>query len=229
MSGRRVGPRRIVVSAAVISAALSVSCDTAKLLAPPPPLRAASASASAIDLEFAEPLDRGSAQDPSRYLAYPTGNAGAPATILQATLIDTLYGRVVRLFVSDPINGFLPDSADYTVQTSGLLTLSGKSTGARSADFRTGLNYGGDLQNLFAGHCSSCHGAARAEGSYRTDSYLALHGGGTNATPNLIAGDPNCLLVVKTKPDNSMFRRGNLTFLDSEMIHNWVVSYQARQ
>jgi len=213
----------------VFGVALTASCNTAKLLAPPPPLRAASASASAIDIEFAESLDRGSAQDPSRYLAYPTGNAGAPVAILQATVIDTLYGRVVRLIVSDPVAGFLPDSADFTVQTSGLLTVTGRSTGLRSVDFRTGLNYDALLQDLFARHCNSCHGSTRVEGSYRTDSYLALQGGGTNSVPNLIAGDPNCLLVVKTKPRNSMFDRGNLTFLDSEMIHNWVASYQARQ
>jgi len=36
------------------------------------------------------------------------------------------------------------------------------------------------------------------------------------------------ILVVKTKPSNSMFRLGNLTFLDSDIVSNWVVSYQAR-
>ena len=36
------------------------------------------------------------------------------------------------------------------------------------------------------------------------------------------------ILVVKTKPSNSMFRLGNLTFLDSDIVRNWVVSYQAR-
>lgn len=221
--------QRALAGAVVVGAALSVSCNTAKVLAPPPPLRAASASAFAIDVEFAEPLDRASAQDPSRFLAYPTGGVGAAPTILQATLIDTLYGRVVRLLVSDPVTGFLADSADYTVQTSGLLTVAGSSTGFRSVDFRTGLNYDAQLKNLFAHHCDSCHGLARADGSYRTDSYLALLGSGTNNIPNLIAGNPGCLLVEKTAPRRSMFSRGNLSFLDSEMIRNWVVSYLARE
>ena len=221
--------RRALAGVAAACAALSLGCNTAKILAPPPPLRAASASASAVDVEFAESLDRASAQDPSRFLVYPAGNAGAPATVVQATLIDSLYGRVVRLLVSDPVNGFLPDSADYTVQTTGVLDVSGKTTGSRSIDFRTGLNYDTQLKDLFARHCDSCHGQARAEGNYRTDSYLALQGTGTNTTPNLIAGSPNCLLVKKTAPRSSMFHRGNLTVLDSEMIRNWVVSYLARQ
>ena len=215
--------------AASLLAGVLLSCNTARVLAPPLPLRAASASASAIDLEFDEPLDRSSAQDPSRYFAYPTGSAGTPAVVLQATLIDTLYGRAVRLLVSDPVTGFLPDSAGYTVGTSGLRTVNGKVTGARSVDFQTGLNYGVQLRDLFARHCDSCHASGRSDGNYRTDTYAGLLGGGTNSTPNLIAGDPRCLLVVKTKPLNSMFDLGNLTFLDSDIIHNWVESYLARQ
>lgn len=222
--------RRIVplFAACLLAGACAAGCHTAKLLAPPPPLRAASAAAFAVDVEFAEPLDRATAQDPARYVVYPKGNSGAPATITQATLIDTLFGRVVQLLVSDPVSGFLPDSADYTVQTSGVLTVKGKSTGDRAIDFRTGLNYSTPMRDLFARHCDSCHGPARADGNYRTDSDVGLLGGGTNATPNLIPGDPLCLLVVKTKPLNSMFRLGELSYFDFELIRNWVVSYQAR-
>jgi len=209
-------------------AASFLGCNTAAVLAPPPPLRAASASNLAIDVEFAEPLDKAYAQDASHYLVYPTDGSGSPAAVLQAALIDTLYGRVVRLSLQDPAQGFLPDSTDYTIQTSGVITLAGKSTGARSVEIRTGLNYDTPMQSLLTLHCNSCHGPVRVDGSYRTDSYGALFDPGTSPTPNVIAGDPNCLLVVKTKPSNSMFRVGGLTFLDSEIIHNWVVSYQAR-
>ena len=204
-------------------------CHTAAILAPLPPLRAASASAYAVDVEFSESLDRATAQDPARYSVYPQGISGSAATVLQATLIDTLYGRVVQLLLSDPINGFLPDSALYTVQSTGVLDVVGKSTGSRSVDWRTGLNYDSPLRALFARHCDSCHGATREEGNYRTDSQAGLLAGGTNSTPNLIAGDPKCLVVVKTKPSNSMFRAGDLSYLDFEIIRNWVVSYQARQ
>ncbi len=224
--------RRHAVSlygALLLASAGVCGCHTAKLLVPPPPLRGASAATFAIDIEFAEPLYRPSAQDPARYLVYPTGNAAAPATVVQATLIDTLFGRVVQLLVSDPVLGPLPDSADYTVQTSGVLTVEGKSTGVRSIDIHTGLNYDAPLRDLFARHCDSCHGPALAAGSYRTDSYLGLFGAGISAIPNVIPGNPNCLLVVKTKPQNSMFRLGGLSYFDFELIRNWVVSYQARQ
>ncbi|HYQ96474.1 MAG TPA: hypothetical protein VER38_05640 [Candidatus Eisenbacteria bacterium] len=216
----------IVLPIAAITASY-LGCNTAAVLAPRPALRAASASNLAIDVEFAESLDKTSAQDASHYLVYPTGS-GSPASVVQAALIDTLYGRVVRLSLQDPVQGFLPDSTDYAIQTSAVITLAGKSTGTRSVVIRTGLNYDTPMQNLFAIHCDSCHGPARVDGSYRTDTYSALFGPGTSPSPNVIAGDPNCLLVVKTKPSNSMFRLGNLTFLDSEIIHNWVVSYQAR-
>jgi len=212
---------------AAITASL-FGCNTAAILAPPPPLRAASASNLAIDVEFAEPLDKASAQDPSHYLVYPTNGSGSPASVLQAALIDTLYGRVVRLSLQDPVQGFLPDSANYTIQATAVITLAGRSTGTRSVEIRTGLNYDTPMQSLLTLHCNSCHGPVRADGTYRTDSYNELFAPGTSPTPNVIAGDPNCLLVVKTKPSNSMFRLGRLTFLDSEIIHNWVVSYQAR-
>ena len=221
-------PRACMILPMAAITATFLGCNTAAVLAPLPPLRAASASNLAIDVEFAEPLDKTSAQDASHYLVYPSGGSGSPASVQQAALIDTLSGRVVRLFLQDPVQGFLPDSTDYTIQTSAVITLAGKSTGSRSVVIRTGLNYDTPMQNLFALHCNSCHGPARADGTYRTDSYSALFGPGTSPTANVIAGDPNCLLVVKTKPSNSMFRLGNLTFLDSDIVRNWVVSYQAR-
>lgn len=207
---------------AVVGVLAFVGCHSAALLAPPPSLRAASANDFAVDVEFAEPLDRNTAQEAGRYIVYPIGNVGAPVAIYSASLIDTLYGRVVRLLLS---GGPLPDSAEYSVQVAGVLTAAGKSTGMRVADFRTGLNYGSPLSELFARHCDSCHGS---EGGYRTDTYDALFGGGTDGVPNLIAGDPNCLLVRKTRPQNSMFNWGNLSYLDSELIRNWIISYQAR-
>ena len=224
---RTIPPVGRLCSIAIISASL-FGCDTAAVLAPPPPLRAASASNFAIDVEFAESLDKLSAQDASHYQVYSSGG-GSPAIVLQAQLIDSLYGRVVRLYLQDPVLGSLADSAIYTVQTSDVISLAGKSTGRRSIEIRTGLNYTTPMRDLLAQRCNSCHGPARADGLYRTDSYSALFDPGTSPTPNVIAGDPRCLLVVKTEPSNSMFRLGGLTFLDSEIIRNWVVSYLARE
>ena len=224
MTGSR---RSTNLMATLVVLLVCTGCNTAKLLAPPPPLRAASASAFAIDVEFAEPLDRGTAEDPARYTVLPL--AGGTATkILDAALIDTLNARAVQLLVTDSAGNPLPDSSDFSVQTNGVLTIQGKSTGVRTVDFRTGLNYSSPLGDLFARHCDSCHGATLADGNYRTDSYAGLSGIGTNSVPNLIPGDVRCLLVVKTKPSNSMFNRGELSYLDSELIRNWVVSYGAR-
>lgn len=222
------GSRHSTNLSAILAGFLVCSgCHSAKLLAPPPPLRAASASAFAIDVEFAEPLDRGTAQDPVRYAVLQL-TGGAATKILGAALIDTLNARVVQLLVTDSVGNPLPDSSDFSVQTNGVLTIQVKSTGVRNVDFRTGLNYSSPLRDLFARHCDSCHGATRADGTYRTDSYVGLSGAGTNSVPNLIPGDVRCLLVVKTEPSNSMFNRGELSYLDSELIRNWIVSYGAR-
>ncbi len=84
------------------------------------------------------------------------------------------------------------------------------------------------MSALFDAHCTSCHGATAPAGNYRTDSAGGLLGAGTDATPNLVAGDPMSLIVRKCKPGNSMFVAGNLTDLDYEVIRNWVVDYRAR-
>lgn len=201
-------------------------CHTARVVAPPPPLRAASAAQFSLDLEFDEPLDRASAEDVSHYRLTPAAG-GATAAISSATLVDTLNGRVVQLLVPDwfSVN---PDGTDWTIQAQGVLSIWGKSTGTRSVTFRAGLAYSVPMQAFFNDRCSSCHGASRTEGSYRTDTYAGLLGGGTNSTPNVIAADPTCLTVRKCKPHNSMFNAADLTYFDYELIANWVTNFNAR-
>ena len=215
------------LTAAMFAALLTLAgCHTARVLAPPPPLRAASAATYALDVEFAEPLSKASAEDPAHYTLDPAAG-GAAAAVGTATLVDTLYGRVVQLLVPDWL-GSDPDGTDWTVTTSGVLTYDGHSTGTRSVTFRAGLSYAAPLQAMFDGRCTSCHGPTRADGSYRTDSRSGLLGNGVDATPDLIAGDPNCLLVKKCKPHNSMFNLAELTYFDYELIRNWVTNYNAR-
>jgi hypothetical protein len=226
-STRRAGT--LALSLAAGCALLGGGCQTAPVFAPPPPLRAASASGFVVDVEFAEPLDRASAEQPARYRIYPAGDPAAAVALQSAALIDSLYGRTVELVI-DPSGGALPDSADYEVETADVLTLSGNSTGVRTIHFRTGLSHRDPLGVLFADHCNACHGPAQVQGAYRTDSYEALFGSGTDATPDLIAGDTRCLLVRKCKPLNSMFDAGRLSFLDYAMIANWVGGvYRARE
>ena len=217
----------IAVAAATLAACLALAgCNTARVLAPPPPLRAASAATFALDVEFAEPLSKSSAEDPSHYTLTPV--AGGPAAaVTTATLVDTLNGRVVQLLVPDWLSND-PDGTDWTVTSNGVLTVYGRSTGTRSTTFRAGLSYAAPLKELFDARCNSCHGPARADGSYRTDSYTGLLGNGVDATPNLIPGDPTCLIVRKCRPRNSMFNLGELTYFEYELLLNWVTNFNAR-
>jgi len=207
-------------------AILLSGCEAPKVLAPPPPLRAASAASYAVDVEFDVPLDRASAEDASRYSLIPA-SGGTPASISSATLVDTLYGRVVQLLIPDWLSSN-PDTTDFDLTVSNVQSITGRSTGIRAVRFRTGLSYRAPMRAWFDSNCDRCHGAAQQDGSYRTDSYAALLGGGTNATANVIPGDPMCLTVVKCKPHNSMFNAANLTYFDYELIKNWVESFNAR-
>ena len=222
---RRVAAALVVASG--LAALPAWGCHTARMIAPPPPLRAASVAPFAVEVEFAEALDKTSAEDAAHYSLYPAGNPGAPAAIASATVVDTVYGRAVQLVVPGWL-GASPDSAGFEVATSGVMATDGVSTGSRRTRFRTGLNYTQPLADLFAVHCNSCHGSKQSSGSYRTDSFAALFGAGTSPTANLIPGDPRCLLAVKTKPRNSMFSQGGLSYLDSDIILNWIVNYSAR-
>ncbi len=216
---------------AVLAAAAALSaggCHAARRLAPSAPLRAASAAPYAVDVEFAEPLDRASAEDPSHYLLHPPGSPGTPATIASATLIDTVSLRVVQLLVPDWLGDPTKDDIPMEVRTRGVLDYFGVSTGDRSATFRTGLGYAQPMQALFDARCSGCHGATNPAGAYRTDSYAALFGAGTSVAPNVVAGSPSCLVIVKCRPRNSMYVRAGLSFLDYEMILNWITGYLSR-
>ncbi len=236
--GRRATPPRrqspalppvALLAAALAGVVMSAGgCHTARRLAPPPPLRAASAAPYAVDVEFAVPLDRKSAEDPSHYSLYPPGSPGAPATITTATLIDTVSLQVVQLLVPDWLGDPTKDDIPMEVRTHDVLDYFGVSTGDRSVTFRTGLGYAQPMQAIFDARCSSCHGATNPGGAYRTDSYAALFGPGTSVTPNVAAGDPNCLVIVKCRPHNSMYNRAGLSFLDYEMILNWITVYLAR-
>jgi hypothetical protein len=215
----------LALLAAWTSGCFLAACQGPAVVAPAPDLRATSVHAFGIDVEFASPLDRSSAETAAHYAVHPVARLDSSLAIHSVSLVDSVYGRTVLILVPDGMT----DGADYVVSTSGVRCLSGKSTGDLQASLRAGLSYQAPLRALFAQHCDACHGAARADGSYRTDSYAALLGGGTNATPNLIAGNPRCQLLVKTKPQNSMFNQGKLTWLDYDVIYNWVVNYQARQ
>lgn len=219
----------LLLACAILTGALELvgGCHAARVLAPPPILRAASASDFAVDVEFAEPLDRASAQSVARYRVYPFNHPEAAISLYSATLIDTASGRVVQLLLS---GGPLSDSSLYTVRADNVRSLAGGLTGDRNAVFTAGLGYARDIAPLMATHCNSCHGALRADGQYRTDSYAALFGAGSDgARANIIAGDPSSLCIKRSKPFNSMYTLGAMSYLDFEILYNWIVSYGARR
>ena len=178
-----------------------------------------------MELEFASPLARASAADASRFTVLEDGNLAAPVAIYSAELADTTFGRVVLLLLS---GGPLNDGARYVVRSVGVRDVFGKVLPDAVAEFRAGLRYDADMAPLMAEHCNGCHGPTRADGAYRTDALTSLLGGGTDSIPNLIAGNPNCALVQRTRPVRSMYDKGMLSPLDADIIRNWVVSYQAR-
>ena len=220
---------RRVIAVILLGTSLAVSfagCHAARFVAPPPPLRAASVGIQAVDVEFAEPLDRASAQDVSHYTIVPITGAPVPAVIQTATLVDTLYGRVVRLAIPAWLS--TTDSTQFDLTTAGVVDAEGVSTGTRTLRFRTGLSYREPVQALLDASCVSCHGPSRSDGNYRVDTYAGLFGSGTDAMPNVVAGNLKSKLVVRCKPRNSMFDLGNLDFLDYEILANWVAIYGAR-
>ncbi len=223
---RHIVPRWIM---AIFATAISLAgCHAARIVAPNPPLRAASAALYAIDIEFAEPVGRASAEDPAHYAVYSAAAPTTRAMIASATVVDTLYGRVVQLVIPEWFGDDTKDHLDVVVESHDVQSLSGLSTGNRSVAFRTGLDYQPNLRDLLDTHCTRCHDAANAGGNYRTDTYAGLLDNGSSAPANLIPGDPNCLLIRRCKPRNSMFIQGGLSYLDFEMIRNWIVSYAAR-
>ena len=225
---RTTGPAGLATAALLLALAGAGGCNTPGTVAPAAPLRAVSAALYAIDVEFPVPLDRATAEDIARYAVYPTGSPTARATIASATLIDTVSLRVVQLTLPDWVTDSTFDRAGIDVETHGVKDWWGVSTGDRLVSFRTGLAYSDSLGPFFDARCNSCHGAANPSGGYRTDSYAALLGPGTSPTPNLIPGDPRCLLVIKCKPGNSMYLRSGMGFFEYERLVNWIVIYQAR-
>lgn len=199
---------------------------------PPPAMVGYSASPFAIDVEFDRSLDRTSIADPLHYAV--TDSAGARSIPFRVTLVDTLFGRTVRLLFR---LGTLTDSTHYRLTVAGVRDAWGQplfAADSASVEVVTGLWYSRPIRALLERKCTPCHAGGRAGGNYRTDSYAELFGAGSDAAsddprPNLIAGDARCLLVIRTSPGHSMFNVAHLSYAESQLITNWVVTYQARK
>lgn len=223
--------RAVALSLWILPPLAFVGCDRPVVPeARPEALAVHSASSFALDVAFDRPLARAGATQLSHYaIILPTGDRIAP---VGATLVDSLFGQTVRLFF--PL-GTLEDSAIYRLTVMGVQDFWGRplaEVDSATAEFETGLWYTRPMRDLLASKCDPCHTAGHAGGNYRTDSYEALFEAGsdaqTNPRPNLIPGDARCLLVIRTSPQHSMFNVAHLSYAESQLFMNWVVTYQAR-
>jgi len=234
--GRMAGggvTRRVPVALACMVLIVSFGCDGPVVPASPPRTMAAySASLFAIDVEFRRPLDRTSATQAFRYSV--TDPAGGRTVATRADWVDTLFGETVRLFF--PL-GALQDSTLYRLTVNGVLDVWGQAqfaTDSATVEVFTGLWYSSPMRDLLNRKCSPCHNDQRAGGAYRTDSYAELFGDGSDGQsssprPNLVPGDARSLIVIRTSPRHSMFNVAHLSYAESQLFINWVVTYQARK
>ncbi len=207
-------------------------CDRPLEFPPTPAIQTFSSSPFAVDLAFDRPLSRTDAGNLDHYsLRLETGERLVP---IRASLVDTLFGETLRLFF--PI-GTLPDSAGYTVTLRGLRQLNGSPmpvSDSMVVHGMTGLSYDRPIRQLLSRRCDMCHGASAPAGGYRTDSYASLFEFGSdsaaaNPIRNLVPGKARSTIVVRTTPRHSMFSRAHLSYEESQLILNWVVTYQARR
>lgn len=225
--------RAVGWSLAALSPLTLHACDRPVAPAPTPQaITAYSASPFAVDLGFDRPLDRTSASQASHYVVIrPTGERVTP---VRAALIDTLFGQTVRLLYRV---GTLEDSTRYRLTVAGVRDAWGRplfEADSTTVDLYAGLWHSYPIRELLDRKCTPCHNGRRAGGNYRTDSYEALYdfgsdAGSSNPRPNLVPGDARCILVIRTSPLHSMSNVAHLSYAESQLFLNWVVTYQARK
>ncbi len=159
--------------------------------------------------------------------------SGERITPTRVAWVDTLFGQTVRLFFG---LGALEDSTHYQLTVLGVRDAWGQplfAADSATVETYTGLWYSYPIHDVLQRKCTPCHRAGNAGGNYRTDSYEALYDFGSDASsnprPNLIPGDARSLLVIRTSPRHSMFNAGHLSYAESQLFINWIVTYQARR
>ena len=212
---------------------LACGCDRPVDAPVRPLISAASASPFAIDLDFDRPQSRASISSKADYSLKRAGTGGPGTSPTRVQFIDTLFGETVRLVF--PL-GTMEDSAAYEVTVHGardansVAYLPGDSA---VVPLQTGLGYARNIRDLLERRCERCHGNQSPAAGYGTTSYNALFAFGSDSASahpihNLIPSDAQCLFVTRTSPKGREFLRSHLTYAESEMLRNWVVSYQAR-
>lgn len=189
-------------------------------------LEAASVDSTHVDVGFPESLDPAAMTDPANYRVWIPGDPDVAVPVVSAQVSDPIRGRSVRLETAR-----IPDRYLVAVRVESVRLVTGTTLGRGplTTSLVTGLSYGKDIAPLFARRCNSCHSGDTPDGTYLTDDYFALFGSGVAPPGNLVPGDEKSLLVRKCLPGGSMFWTGQLEYIESEMIRNWVVGYLARQ
>jgi mono/diheme cytochrome c family protein len=86
----------------------------------------------------------------------------------------------------------------------------------------TRVTWTADIQPLFAARCVSCHGGSTPVANYDLSSLEGVKSGGLDGIPNAVAGDADCLLLLKAGAGGSM----NTYFGSADevaLVEQWVV------
>jgi predicted CxxxxCH...CXXCH cytochrome family protein len=84
------------------------------------------------------------------------------------------------------------------------------------------LVYEDDIRPLLLRDCVPCHGSTNPAGGYDLSSYIGLLGGGSDALPNALPGDPKSLLVTVIQPGGREYARVG-SEENAEKLRKWVV------
>jgi len=85
------------------------------------------------------------------------------------------------------------------------------------------LSWKEEIGPLFTERCAACHAGATPAGQYLTDSYTGVLGGGSDATPNAIAGDAGSRLLFVLDPATADDAHRDVSDTFAE-VRTWVLS-----
>ncbi len=84
------------------------------------------------------------------------------------------------------------------------------------------VTYEADIRPIFDARCISCHSGTNPAAQYDMSTLDGVKGNGSDGTPNAIGGDPDCVLLVKSRQGGSMY-----SFYSSPaevaLVERWVV------
>jgi hypothetical protein len=157
--------------------------------------------------------------------------AARAGTASSSLLIDKAAGsgsHVASLSPSDPVVQrwllWIADGAPFESGGSN----GGADAGLGGADASAGGDAGAELTwinnigpMLEARGCVSCHGTS---GAYSLESYSAALGFGSDATPNVIPGDPLSLLVIYCEQGHH-----DMPAADTLVLIRWIVDWGAKE